>query len=292
MLSLEALFCHVDDFCRWFEPHWKQRLLGEGFQHRCRSRSLSLSETMTILIAFHQSAYRNFKWFYTQLVCRYWRKAFPGLVSYQRFVEWMPSTLIPLCAYLRHCFGNCTGVSFIDSTSIKVCHNRRISSHKVFKSLATRGKTSVDWFFGFKLHLVVNEQGELLNAILTPGNVDDRQPVPQLLQQLFGKVFGDRGYISQKLALQLWQDCRIQLIGKLKRNMKNRLMPLADKLLLRRRAIIESVIDQLKNISQIEHSRHRSPVNCLVNLVCGLIAYCHQPKKPSLISDAFLPGSA
>jgi transposase len=292
MLSLEALFCHVDDFCQWFEPRWKQRLLGEGLQHRCRSRSLSLSESMTILIAFHQSAYRNFKWFYTQLVCRYWRKAFPGLVSYQRFVEWMPSTLIPLCAYLRHCFGNCTGVSLIDSTSIKVCHNRRISSHKVFKPLAARGKTSVDWFFGFKLHLVVNEPGELLNAILTPGNVDDRQPVPQLLQQLFGKVFGDRGYVSQKLALQLWQDSGIQLITKLKRNMKNRLMHLADKLLLRRRAIIESVIDQLKNISQIEHSRHRSPVNCLVNLVCGLIAYCHQPKKPSLIPDGFLPGSA
>ncbi len=157
MLSLEALFCHVDDFCRWFEPRWQQRLLDEGLQRRSRSRSLSLSEIMTILIAFHQSAYRNFKWFYTQLVCRYWRNAFPQLVSYQRFVEWMPSTLIPLCAYLRHCFGNCTGISFIDSTSIKVCHNRRIASHKVFKSLAARGKTSVDWFFGFKLHLVVNE---------------------------------------------------------------------------------------------------------------------------------------
>jgi transposase len=140
--------------------------------------------------------------------------------------------------------------------------------------------------------LVVNEQGELLNVLLTPGNTDDRQPVPQLLQRLFGKVFGDRGYVSQKLALRLWQDLGIQLITKLKRNMKNRLMDLSDKLLLRRRAIIESVIDQLKNISQIEHSRHRSPVNCLVNLVCGLIAYCHQPKKPSLCIDAALPASA
>jgi hypothetical protein len=116
--------------------------------------------------------------------------------------------------------------------------------------------------------------------------------VPQLLQRLFGKVFGDRGYVSQKLALQLWQDSGIQLITKLKRNMKNRLMALSDKLLLRRRAIIESVIDQLKNISQIEHSRHRSPVNCLVNLVCGLIAYCHQPNKPSLVIDTALPASA
>lgn len=291
MLSLEALFCHVDDFCQRFEPQWQQRLLSDGLQHRRRARSLSLSEIMTILIAFHQSAYRNFKWFYTQLVCRYWRRAFPGLVSYQRFVEWMPSTLMPLCAYLRHCFGKCSGISFIDSTSIKVCHNRRIASHKVFKPLAARGKTSVDWFFGFKLHLVVNAQGELLNAILTPGNIDDRQPVPQLLQRLFGKVFGDRGYVSEKLARELWQIGGIQLLTRLKRNMKNRLMNWADKLLLRRRAIIESVIDQLKNISQIEHARHRSPINAFVNVVCGLIAYCHQPKKPSLFPDAVLPNA-
>jgi transposase len=292
MLSLESLFCHVDDFCQWFEPRWQQQLLGDGLQMRRRSRRLCLSEVMTILIAFHQSAYRNFKWFYTQMVCRYWCRAFPGLVSYNRFVEWIPSTLIPLCGYLRQCFGQCTGLSFIDATSIKVCHNRRIAAHKVFQPLAARGKTSVDWFFGFKLHLVINEQGELLNVLLTPGNTDDRKPVPQLLQQLFGKVFGDRGYVSQKLALQLWQNSGIQLITKLKRTMKNRLMVLSDKLLLRRRAIIETVIDQLKNISQIEHSRHRSPVNCLVNLVCGLIAYCHQPKKPSLLIDAALPAFA
>ncbi len=145
-----------------------------------------------------------FKWFYNHLVCSYWRKAFPALVSYNRFVEWMPSVLLPLCAYLRHCFGHCTGISFIDSTSIKVCHNRRIASHKVFKPLAARGKTSVDWVFGFKLHLVVNEQGELLNVLLTSGNTDDRKPVAQLLQQLFGKVFGDWGYVSQKLVLHLW----------------------------------------------------------------------------------------
>jgi len=203
MLSLEALFCHVDDFCQRFDPQWKQKLLGDGVQQRQRSGSLCLSEIMTILIAFHQLVYRNFKGFYTQRVCCDWRDAFPGLVSYNRFVEWMPSTLIPLCAYLRHCFGTCTGISFIHLTSLKVCHNRRINDHKVFQPLAARGKTSVDSFFGFKLHLVVKEQGELLNVILTPGNTDDRRPVPKLLQHLFGKVFGDRRYVSQKLAQQL-----------------------------------------------------------------------------------------
>jgi transposase len=162
----------------------------------------------------------------------------------------------------------------------------------VFNNLAARGKTSVDWFFGFKLHLVINDTGELLNVALTPGNTDERNPVPKLLQRLMGKVFADRGYISQKLAVHLSKTLGIQLVTKLRRNMKNRLMLLSDKLLLRRRAIIESVIDQLKNISQIEHSRHRSPINFLVNLLGGLIAYCHQPKKPSLILDVALPAVA
>ena len=176
-------------------------------------------------------------------------------------------------------------------------HNRRIKSHRVFENYAARGKTSVDWFFGFKLHLVVNDLGELLNVYITPGNVDDRKPVPHLLQSLFGKVFADRGYISQPLADQLRQDLAIEFFVKPRRNMKNYLMRLHDKLLSRYSSIIETIIDavsaalgcklrenadQLKNISQIEHSRHRSPVNFCVNLLCGLIAYCHQPKKPSL----------
>lgn len=285
MLSLEDLFCSVDDFCQNFEPLWQQTLLGNGLQLRQRKRNLCLSEIMTILIAFHQSAYRNFKAYYLEKVQLQWQRAFPGLVTYQRFVEWIPSALLPLCAYLRSGFGNCTGISFLDSTSLKVCHNRRIQQHKVFKHLAARGKTSVDWFFGFKLHLVVNDKGELLNFVLTPGNTDDRNPVPQLLQRLFGKVFGDKGYVSQKLAKQLLETTGVQLITKLRRKMKNRLMALADHLMLRKRAIIETVIDQLKNISQIEHSRHRSPINCLVNIVCGLIAYTHQSKKPSIAID-------
>jgi transposase len=240
---------------------------------------------MTILIAFHQSCYRNFKAYYQEKVQMEWAQAFPGLVSYQRFVEWIPGTLVPMCAYLRSCFGVCSGISFMDSTALKVCHNRRIQRNKVFEHVAARGKTSIDWFFGFKLHLVVNDRGELLNIILTPGNTDDRIPVPQLLQHLFGKGFADKGYISQKLAQRLLKTAGIQLVTRLKRNMKQQLMSLNDRLLLRQRSIIETIIDQLKNISQIEHSRHRSPVNCFVNILGGLIAYCHQPKKPAIAID-------
>lgn len=108
--------------------------------------------------------------------------------------------------------------------------------------------------------------------------------LPKLSKRLFGKLFGDKGDLSQPMFAQLLQQ-GVELITKLKANMKNRLMSLSDKLLLRKRAIIESITDQLKNISQIEHSRHRSPINFCVNLVCGLIAYCHQPKKPSLHLD-------
>ena len=284
MQSLVELFVHVDDFCQEFLPELEQHLLESGTIQRRRDRSLGMSEVMTIMIHFHQSHYRNFKAYYCDHVLPHLRGEFPGLVSYTRFVDFIPSALIPLCAYFRHtCLGDCTGISFIDSTSLDVCLNQRIASHKVFAGLAERGKTSTGWFFGFKLHLVINDRGELLNVFVTPGNVDDRKPVPRLMRKLFGKVFGDKGYISQPLYELLRQTFGVQFITKLKSNSKNRLpMPLADRILLRKRAIVETVIDQLKNISQIEHSRHRSVANFTVNLICGLIAYARQPKKPSL----------
>jgi transposase len=282
MLSLLELFVSVDDFCQGFLPSWGRKLLGDGSRKRQRAGQLSVSEIMTIIIYFHQSQYRNFKAYYTKQVCQHLRAEFPKLVSYARFVILMPSVLGPLSAYLQSLYGRCHGLSFIDSTALLVCDNHRIHTHKVFAEFAQRGKGSMGWFYGFKLHLVINECGELLACQITPGNVDDRKPVPTLSKRLFGKLIADRGYISQALYEQLQETFGIQLITKLRKNMKNRLLPLIDKLLLRKRAIIESVVDQLKNISQIEHTRHRSSTNCFINIIAGLIAYCHQPKKPSL----------
>ncbi len=185
--------------------------------------------------------------------------------------------------------GCCTGLSFIDSTSLDVCLNQRIDNHKVFAGLAARGKTSIGWFFGFKLHLAVNDRGEILQFCLTPGNIDDGKPVLRLAKKLFGKLFGDKGYISQPLAQSLRSMFNLQLITKLRSNMKNRLMTWTDRILLRRRVIVETIIDQLKNISQIEHSRHRSIKNFFVNVLCGLIAYCRRPTKPSLGVDLRMP---
>lgn len=278
-MDIVALFCDIDDFCQRFEPWMKAQML--TVRQRQRKSQMSLSEVMTILVLFHLLGYRNLKQFYLEYVSVHLRWAFPRLVSYNRFVELEGDALLALCAYLKTRQGRCTGISFVDATSLAVCHNRRINAHRVFVEWAERGKTSVGWFYGFKLHLVVNDEGELLACSLTPGNVDDRVPVPELVEEMWGKLFADRGYVSQLLFETLF-DHNIQLITKIRRNMKNKLMPLLDKILLRKRAIIESVVDQLKNISQIEHARHRSPWNFLGNLIAGLIAYSWRPKKPSL----------
>ena len=287
-----SLFCEIDDFCIAFEPIYNQSLIASGMKKRIKPSAMSLSEIMTIIILFHCSNYRTFKKFYTGFLTEYHGNAFPDLVSYNRFIELKASALIPLCHYLNLKKGKATGISFVDSTSIKVCNNRRIPSHKVFKTLAKRGKNSMGWFYGFKLHLIINDQGELLAFKLTPGNVDDRKPVPEMATDIFGKLFGDKGYISQPLFDQLLKN-GVQLITKIRKNMKNILMPVVDKILLRKRALIETVNDQLKNISQIEHTRHRSVFNFMVNIVAGLIAYTWQPKKPSLnlspVSDELLP---
>ena len=169
-------------------------------------------------------------------------------------------------------------------------HNRRIFSHRVFDGIAKRGRTSVDWFYGFKLHLAINDRGEILNVALTPGNVDDRKPVRELLKDLQGKFMADKGYISKDLASDLREG--IILLTKFKNKMKNRLVEWSDKLLMKKRALVESVIEQLKNVCHIEHTRHRSPTNFVVHLLAGLIAYSHLSHKPSVAIDRFaLPSS-
>src|SRR5581483_5607455 len=282
-MSLLELFCDVDDFWLGFESQWKASQLQVG-KRRERAGQLCPSEVMTILIHFHQSHYRTFKAYYTEHVQVHLSSEFPRLVSYTRFVALIPCMMIPMLAYLQSRYGACTGISFIDATSLEVCDPKRISGHHVFATDARRGKTSRGWFFGFKLHLAVNDRGDLLACCLTPGNVDDRAPVPPMVKRLRGKLFGDRGYISAPLSKLLFEQ-GLQLITRLRKNMKNQLMHLSDKLLLRKRAIVETIIDQLKNISQIEHTRHRSPTNFVVHLIAGLIAYSHQDKKPGLHLD-------
>lgn len=285
MVNVEQIYVDVDDFCQRFLPAFETQLLESSEKQRHKPSRLSTSEVMTILILFHRYRFRDFKTFYTQHVQQHLKDEFPELVSYTRMLKLLQSTLVPLCAYLTHRYGKPTGIAFIDATKLQVCHNIRIPRNKVFEGVAARGKSSMGWFYGFKLHLLINERGDILSVKITPGNIDDRMPVPKMTEGLWGKLYGDKGYLSQSLFEEL-QGKGITLITNIRRNMKPRLIELWDKLMLRKRFIIETVFDQLKNISQIEHSRHRSVTSFMVHLLAGLIAYTFQPKKPSLnLSD-------
>lgn len=282
--KITEIFCSIDDFCQEFLPAWNRRLLAGG-KSRIKPARLSPSEVMTIQVLFHLSGIRTFKKFYTDYVCKQLRELFPGLVSYNRFTELGGQMIVPLAIYLKtRATGECTGISFIDSTPLRVCHNRRIHSHKVFDGLAARGQCSIGWFYGFKLHLITSDSGHVVDFMLTGGNTDDRKPLQMkgFIDKLFGKLYGDKGYISKELFEGLFVQ-GIHLVTKLRKNMKTKLVtPMADAIMLRKRAICETIIDQLKNIFQIEHSRHRSPKNFLTNLFSALIAYNFTEKKPSL----------
>lgn len=286
-MNLLELFCDVDDFWQVFRPIWHAHLLESGEIQRIRATKLSESEIMTLLIQFHTSRFRDFKAYYA-FVCDHQRDEFPNLVSYERFVKLMSRVGVPLFVYLHLCQGDCTGISFVDSTPLKVCHNKRIPQHRVFEGFAARGKTTMGWFYGFKLHSVINHHGEIVAFNLTAGNVDDRQPLENFQNRLFGKLFGDKGYLSSKLRDKL-REVGIDLITTLRRNMKPQIMSLQDRLLLRKRAVIETIHNIWKSALHIDHTRHRSVDNFVVNLLAGLVAYCHRPNKPtiSLHGDEF-----
>jgi hypothetical protein len=276
----------ADEFCKEFYKAMEGHQLASNTGKKVRNKPAKLNdaEVITILIAFHLGGFRNLKHFYINYVQKHLASYFPETVSYNRFVELQQKALLPMTIFLKTVrLGQSTGISFVDSTSISVCKNKRIFNHKVFKGIAQRGKSTMGYFFGFKLHLVINDSGEIIDFVITPGNVDDRQPLQDtnFLKKIAGKLFADKGYISQKLFENLFID-GIQLITGIRNNMKNQIMTMYDKIMLRKRSIIETVNDELKNICQIEHSRHRSFSNFLTNLISGLLAYSFLPKKPTI----------
>lgn len=287
--EITNFFCQIDDFCKEVNHLIDQNALKPTGTAKKRNRStrLSQSEVITIMVLFHYSGYRCFKHFYLHYVCKHLKSDFPDLVSYTRFVELKKRCSVPLILFLQmQCLGNCSGISFLDSTTIKVCHYKREKQNKVFKDMARKGKATMGWFFGFKLHIVINERGEIIDFLITQGNVDDRQPLKDksFHNRVFGKIFADRGYIGKDLFDQLFVN-GIHLVTRIRKNMKNTLMHIHDKLMLRKRAVIESVNDILKNVCQIEHTRHRSFDNFIINLISGLIAYSLYPTKPNINID-------
>ena len=289
--QITELFFLIDEYCLLFDKNINQNLIRisstSAKASRNKSCGLSNSEVITLLIAFHQSDYRTLKHFYKDYVCVHLQKDFPSLVSYNRFVELQKRASLPLFMFvMSNCIGSCTGISFIDSTKIAVCKNQRIHQHRQFKNIAQRGHTSTGWFFGFKLHLIINDKAEIISFQLTRGNVADNNEnlLIKLCKDLFGKLYGDKGYmVKESVFEKLFLD-GVQLITKIRRNMKNKLMSVYDKIMLRKRSVIECVMDSLKNICQLEHSRHRSIHGFIINVFSAIGAYHFLPKKPSLAS--------
>lgn len=288
-IKITEIFYLVDEFCKEYNKAKEGHELTQTAGKKTRNRKFRLcdSEIITILIIFHQGQFRNFKHFYIHYVQLHMKSYFPETVSYNRFVELQQKVMLPMCVFLQmYCLGECTGISFVDSTPIRVCHIKREKQNKVFKGIAAKGQCSMGWFYGFKLHIVINDKGEILDFLFSRGNVDDREPLKNkdFHDKIFGKLIADKGYISKDLFEQLFID-GIHLITKIRKNMKNSLMHMHDKILLKKRALIETVNDELKNICQVEHTRHRSFANFIANLISGLIAYHFLPKKPSLNLD-------
>lgn len=284
--NITALFFCIDEFCKMYEEWEKHRLVDTG-RKRYRSCEMSLSEMLTIMVMFHVSPCKVFKYFYVIHLTHVHKQDFPKLVSYNRFVQLMPRLFVPLCVLLQSLFGKETGIYIADPTALPVCHNKRINRNRVFKGLAARGKTTMGWFYGLKLHLVINHKGSIMAVKITPGNVDERTVLDEMTRNLKGSLFADKGFISQDLFKKLFQR-GLKLITGIRRNMKNYLMPLIEKLLLRKRFLIETIFDILKVHMNLSHTRHRSPINCCVNILSCLVAYQLRKNKPSFKSSPFL----
>ena len=275
------IFYQADEFCQEFDKTVSKRCIGNEPKKKPK---MIQSEVITIMVLFHFGSFKNMKHFYLNYIVSHLSGCFPKTVSYNRFTELMQGAILPIAIFLKTCcLGKSTGISYVDSTSISVCKNKRIPRHKVFEGIAQRGKSTMGYFFGFKLHYVVNDKGQILSFVVTPGNTDDREPLKdkKFLEKVKGKLYADKVYISQPLTELLFVD-GLHLITHIRNNMKSVLMEMKDKILLRKRSIIETINDELKNICSIEHSRHRSFGNFMTNLISALIAYSFFPKKPAI----------
>jgi Transposase DDE domain len=285
--QLTRIFCDIDDFCKEFDGYMQNKLLPAPDANASPNRRgpkccLSDSEIMTILIFFQSSGFRNFKRFYTCFLCIYWGDAFPNLPSYNRFIEIMSRVIFPLTLFSQLRSGKRTGFYYVDSTCLPVCHLKRSRRHKTFSEIAKYGRTSVSWFFGLKLHIVINDRGELIAFKITRGNENDAKACESMLERLQGMAFGDKGYISKQLFSRLLEK-GLKLITRTRKNMKPVNYSSLEKQLLNQRGIVETVINHFKHHYHIWHTRHRSVINAITHLVAGIAAYVIEPLKISAI---------
>ena len=283
--QLTYIFCEIDDFCKELESYAQKNLLPSAESpspHRGPAICLSESEMMTILIAFQSSSYRNFKHFYSGFLSIYWKNYFPKLPSYNRFIEIMHRVAFHLILFSQLHSGKRTGIYYIDSTCLPVCHLKRSKRHKTFENIAEYGRTSVAWFFGLKLHLVINDQGELIAFKITRGNHHDAKASESLLEKLQGMAFGDKGYLGKELFSRLLKR-GLKLITRVRKNMKSTMRSPLETQLLNQRNIIETVINHLKHHYHVWHTRHRSVINAMTHLMAAIASYIIEPLKMSAI---------
>lgn len=195
---ITELYCLVDDFWQSVKERIDNYMISDDKKHRSCQAMLSISEVATLVIFFHTMRFRQIKKFYLY-VNTLMRREFPRFPSYNRFIELIPRCNVFLTALFDSLKGQCTRLSVVDSTPLAVCDNHRISRHKVFDGYAEWGKNSTGCFFGFKLHVVINHLGEIISVRLTAGNVDDRRPVPDMANGIFGDLLGDKDYLSNSL---------------------------------------------------------------------------------------------
>lgn len=292
MKDIIALYCFIDDFYKAVESQVKYLCENENDivskKAPTRVPELTISEILTIFLYFYQNPFKNFKRYYQDYIQVHYSKHF-NLPSYPRFITLQPRVMQYLLLLLKWFTNQAekTGISYIDSTKLQVCHNKRINRNKVFKGYAERGVSSMGYFYGFKLHMVINEKGEICDIRVTTGNTDDRAVLPDIMGTLTGLLFGDKGYISENVFKKLF-DKGIKLVTSIRKNMKNKLVIMKEKILLRKRSIIETSFGILKEEFGIEHSRGRSAFNYFMHIIGALIGYSFKEKKPSIKINNYL----
>lgn len=276
-----TIFCRIDDFCNELDEYSAHQFIGEFSHKRGPEIRLSLSEIMTLLIGFQTLRFRSFKAFYS-FSQEHWKVYFPQLVSYQRMVELIKLALGPLTLFTQLNSGHRTGIYYVDSSALPVCLLRRQKRHKKFESIAKFGKTSMGWFFGLKLHLVINDKGQMIAFKITRGNRNDAIEACSMLKVLEGMAFGDKGYLGKKIFEELLAG-GLKLITRKRKNMTQDKLSQYEQQLLDQRNLIETVFNHLKHHYQVWHTRHRSVINAMTHLIAALAAYVIEPLKLSAI---------
>ena len=281
--KLIALYFEVDNLVIAYKKYQKRK--GRlPVQKQGRRPALNGAEICTVLVAYHFSGYKCFEYYYKNSIQKHFKDCFPDAPSYECFLSYIPRVTDMMYLWLLYSCSQSkrTGLYFIDSKKLEVCHLKREKSNRVFKDYARKGKSSMGWFYGLKIHLVINNLGQIISFKLTSGNTaDNNQDLLQyLLKSLEGCCVGDKGYLTK--LFDFFYENGLHILTKPKKNMKNKLMPPLWNKIIDKRGVIESVFDILTSICDIEHSRHRKPQNAFTHIFGSLIAYQFLDKKPTV----------